>query len=74
MSIERAKLYLEKINTDFQFREKMGKAENNKERKKIVTEAGFDFTTEELYKAMADLDIETGGVCWYDGCYDTQEG
>ncbi len=72
MSIESAKELLEKIKQDASLAEKLEKA-SGEERKKIIEEAGFDVTQDEVQQAYGelsddDLDKVAGGAtswsCW----------
>ena len=48
MSIESAEAFIERLRTDKEFREKIGKAKNKEERMKLARASGFDFTAQEL--------------------------
>ena len=48
MSIESVEAFIEKLRTDEDFREQIGKAKNKEERMKLARAAGFDFTAQEL--------------------------
>ncbi|UUX93150.1 Nif11-like leader peptide family natural product precursor [Methanoplanus endosymbiosus] len=65
MSLESAEKFVKKMQTDKDFCEKIQK-EDSETRHKILREAGFDFTREEMDKAMEQLSDEelkavTGG-------------
>jgi predicted ribosomally synthesized peptide with nif11-like leader len=74
MSIENAQNFLERMKTDQDFKKKVSGA-TGKERKKIITEAGFDFTDKELEQVRGELDeselekVAGGGQdCQIDTC------
>ena len=78
MSIESAKTFLERIKADLEFKEKVGSAKDKDERKKIVEEAGFTFTPEELHSVKGELTeeeldkISGTGWCWFwESCGET---
>ena len=48
MSLESAKLFIEKMKTDSEFREKVVALKTKEERKSFVKNEGFDFTKEEF--------------------------
>ena len=64
MSLQSAKAFLKKVGEDEEFKKLLEKAENDNERQKIVKDAGFDFTKEELKEAisgsgeLSDEDLE----------------
>lgn len=55
MSIESAKSFIAKINSDPAFKEKLAQAASGEDRRKIVTAAGFDFNKEELQTIRAKM-------------------
>jgi len=57
MSIESARDFLERMKTDEDFKKRVSKA-RDAEREKIIAEAGFDFTDEELEQVSGELDSE----------------
>jgi predicted ribosomally synthesized peptide with nif11-like leader len=56
MSIESAQNFLERMKTDEDFKKKISGA-SGEEQKKIITQAGFDFTDEELDQVSGELDF-----------------
>ena len=71
MSIESARAYVERMREDEEFRQRVEKATESEEKKKIILEAGLDFTQEELKQAaeeipLSDDELETvaGGYGW----------
>jgi predicted ribosomally synthesized peptide with nif11-like leader len=72
MSKESAKKYLEKLEKDKAFDDKVSSAKDDETRWQIVKQAGFDFTKEELKDVIreqtggklseAELDKITGGA------------
>ena len=61
MSLESAKLYIEKIKTDKEFARKVMECKDAETRAAFVKGAGFDFTINELKEETAELtdsDIE----------------
>jgi len=52
MSLESAKKFWTKINDDKDFQKKLEVAKDNVERVKMIKDAGFDFTKEELQQAV----------------------
>ena len=68
MSIESAKLLVERMKDDKAFRNKVGSAEDKDAKLAIVKAAGFDFTKQEFIEATSGLDDEmldsvVGGDC-----------
>src|SRR6056297_3376463 len=66
MSIENARDFLERMKTDPEFKKDVSAA-SNEERQRIIFEAGFDFTDEELEEvggALGEDELENvaGGV------------
>jgi len=71
MSLESAKAFLEKMRIDKEFHETVGKAKNKEERIKMVKEAGFEFTLEDIQSVKGEISDElletiSGGACWND--------
>ena len=81
MSLESAKLFIEKMKTDSEFREKVVALKSREERKSFIEKEGYDFTKEEFEQAKKeyinnakseselseeDLENVAGG---YGGCY-----
>jgi predicted ribosomally synthesized peptide with nif11-like leader len=58
MSIESAKAFIERMKTDEEFRKKVETAKTKEERKKIVKDAGFEFTKAELNEVSEELTEE----------------
>ena len=80
MSLESARAYIEKMREDGGFREKVKGASSPEEKGKMIQEAGFEFTQEELKQAaeeipLSDDELESvaggamigGGDCTIDG-------
>ncbi len=71
MSIESAKMFLEKIQSDEEFKNKIGALESKAERIELIKGEGFDFTEEEFNQVRKELSPETldkvagGGHCGY---------
>lgn len=71
MSVESAKEFLEKVQSDEKFRNEVGAIEGTEERIKFIKEAGFDFTEEEFNQVRKELtpetldDIAGGAHCGY---------
>ncbi len=66
MSIESAKLYIEKIKTDKEFARKVMECKDTETRAAFVRGAGFDFTFNELKEKTArltdnDMEFISGG-------------
>ncbi|HHY28044.1 MAG TPA: Nif11-like leader peptide family natural product precursor [Desulfitobacterium dehalogenans] len=73
MSIESAKAFMEKMKTDQDFAKKVMAAKDAEERRVLVKEEGFDFSTAELKEVGAELsdselDAVAGGACLIDTC------
>ncbi len=68
MSIESAKLFNKRIETDEEFAKKVIACKDAQERKTLIHKAGFDFTASELMEAGMVLsdddldDIAAGGT------------
>ena len=73
MSVEDAKKFIEKVNADADFREKLASAKTKEDRMKIAEGEGFSFTVDEFEKAsseLSDADLAQvaggwGGHCGY---------
>ncbi|MBF0516049.1 MAG: Nif11-like leader peptide family natural product precursor [Nitrospirae bacterium] len=61
MSIESARSFMTKLNTDLIFRNKFASAKNDSERDKFAQEEGFDFTASEIREAIDELTRAAGG-------------
>ena len=61
MSIESAKKFKEKMNTDLEFGRKVMSFEDVEGFLEFIAREGFDFTGEELKKASEELDKEADG-------------
>ncbi len=66
MSIESAKVFIEKMKTDPDFAKKVSTCKDSEARHSLVKSSGLDFTVEELKKVKselseADLDSVAGG-------------
>lgn len=61
MSIESAKKFREKMNTDLEFGRKVMSFEDVEGFLEFIVKEGFDFTGEELKKADEELDKEAVG-------------
>jgi predicted ribosomally synthesized peptide with nif11-like leader len=60
MSVQSAKDFLEKIETDQVLKERLEAAPDLEARQQIVQEAGFDFTVEEFKQAVEELAAAAG--------------
>jgi predicted ribosomally synthesized peptide with nif11-like leader len=58
MSIESAKAFLEKIQSDEEFKNKIGAMESKEERIEFIKGKGFDFTEEEFSQVRKELSPE----------------
>ena len=58
MSVENAKAFLERLNSDENFRNQMASADNNEARLQIAKEAGLELSTEELSSIIDQLTSE----------------
>jgi len=68
MSLESAKAFVEKINTDEDFRNKVTEFKDTESRMAFVKSQGFDFTPDDIEKAKGELSEEaldaiSGGGC-----------
>lgn len=71
MSLESAKMFIEKMRIDREFAEKVRDCNDSAARWEFVKEAGFDFTAEEIQKVQMELtdeelDMVAGGT-WSNG-------
>ncbi len=62
MSIESAKSFVTKMETDKDFMKSVIRATTPDERKGVVTAAGFDFTFAELQAATADAGVDASKI------------
>lgn len=67
MSIESAKAFFEKVQTDESFKNKITGIGSSEERIKFIKDEGFDFTEEEFHQVRGELtpealDKATGGA------------
>jgi predicted ribosomally synthesized peptide with nif11-like leader len=81
MSIESARKFMEKIQSDEEFKNKIGAMESKEERIEFIKGEGFEFTEEEFNQVHKELTPESldqaagGGHCGYtheserDPCY-----
>jgi predicted ribosomally synthesized peptide with nif11-like leader len=58
MSIESAKAFLEKIQTDEEFKNKIGAMKSKEERIEFIKGEGFEFTEEEFNQVRKELSPE----------------
>ncbi|MEQ8192164.1 MAG: Nif11-like leader peptide family natural product precursor [Candidatus Eremiobacterota bacterium] len=68
MSLESAKAFVEKINTDEDFRNKVTGCKDQETRTSFVKSQGFDFTADDIKLAQGELgeevlDAIAGGGC-----------
>ncbi|MEQ8167563.1 MAG: Nif11-like leader peptide family natural product precursor [Candidatus Eremiobacterota bacterium] len=68
MSLESAKAFVEKINTDEDFRNKVTGFKDTESRMAFVKSQGFDFTADDIKSAKGELSDElldaiAGGGC-----------
>lgn len=73
MSVESAKVFMEKMKTDQDFAKKVMECKDAEARKALVKAEGFDFSAEELKEVGAELsdselDAVAGGSCLVDTC------
>jgi predicted ribosomally synthesized peptide with nif11-like leader len=55
MSIESARSFMSKLNSDLIFRNRIASAKDDSERDKVAQDAGFDFTASEIQQAIDEL-------------------
>lgn len=67
MSIESAKAFVEKIQNNEEFKNKVAALENKKARLEFVRNEGFNFTKEE-FESVEKLIPGSVGVCLLDIC------
>ena len=71
MSIDSAKAFVERMKSDAEFRTKINEAKDPEEAKKLIADAGLDFTKEEYDEVRTELSdddlaqVAGGCVC---GC------
>ncbi len=58
MTIESAKAFVERMNTDEDFRKEVGEKSSPEDRMNFVNDNGFDFTKEELEQVKSELGEE----------------
>jgi predicted ribosomally synthesized peptide with nif11-like leader len=58
MSIESARLFVDRMNTDEEFAQKVTECKDTESRIKFVKAAGFDFTVTEVKEVMGELSDE----------------
>ena len=58
MSVESAKLFIERMKTDKEFAQKVTDCKDTEARIAFVKAAGFDFTSDEAKKATGELNEE----------------
>ncbi len=58
MSLESMKKFLKHLKTDENLRVKINNVKNREEKIKLISEAGFDFTTEEVFSVRKSLSEE----------------
>lgn len=68
MSIQSARDFLDRVESDKEFRKRLGDCTTTAEQQQFAREAGFEFTSEELGVVRgelqdADLDMISGGGC-----------
>ena len=70
MSIESARVFLERVRDDEDFRKSVGEIATAEERMEFVNGAGFEFSRQELDDVASELNMEDldavagGGNCW----------
>lgn len=73
MSIESARVFIERMKTDEAFRNRVTESETPQVRKALIADGDFDFTKEEIGSVTAQLSDEEvtavakGWMCWI-GC------
>ncbi len=70
MSLESAKSFMSRVKTDPTFKQRLADAPNNEARLKIVKDAGYDFTKEDVLQLPNELSDEelkevSGAGCSY---------
>ncbi len=68
MSMKSARLFVERMNTDQDFKKKVAECKDEKSRMDFVTSHGFDFSKEEIEVIKSELGEEdlgnlSGGSC-----------
>jgi len=84
MSLESAKAFVERMQNDEDFRQKVTECEDSELRKELVQKEGFDFSVQELKectKELSDEELDSvaggkycnyGGLDWHmNGPFDT---
>jgi len=71
MSIQSARDFLTKVAKDEEFCKRLGGCKTRADQYQFAQGAGFEFTGDEMKAAAgelrdADLEVISGGVCWYD--------
>ena len=73
MSIESAKLFIDRMKTDEVFAKKVNECKDSESRNSFANAEGFDFTVEEIKEAGSELSVEemeqvagggTARCCW----------
>lgn len=77
MSIESAKAFIERMNTDEEFAKKVTACKDAAARMAYIKDEGFDFTVAEITTVKGELsdeelDLVAGGDTWL-GCNSQQE-
>ncbi len=73
MSIESARVFIEKMKTDEAFRNRVTESETPQARKTLIADGNFDFTKEEIGFVTSQLSddevtvVAKGWMCWI-GC------
>jgi len=74
MSLESAKVFVERMKSDEDFRKKVNECKDRELRMNVVKEAGYEFTKQDINNIINeltdnDLNSIVGGLeCGYDGC------
>jgi len=68
MSLESAKSFVERMETDEDFRNMVNKCKDSEARKALVRQEGFDFTAEEIKQFSAQLSDEALDAVVGAGC------
>lgn len=59
MSMESAKLFVERIKNDEDFRNRVNECKDNETRKAFVSQQGFDFTGEDIEQDLRIMNKKT---------------
>ncbi len=70
MSLESAKKFVEKIQTDDKFAKSFFTCIDPEVRKEFITKNGFEFTREEVNQVRETIDVEGGKCCGVSCEYD----